>query len=101
MAQSGSKKALSLDEVLAAQHKDATATPKRTKTKKEIELNNPENRTVLVWLKLPHSLGYCTNPECPDTRPRKVAEGNAMCSNVNGVIMCRLCFLDGYGMTEG
>lgn len=53
-------------------------------------------RTTEVWFKLPMQFGFCTNPDCKDDRPRKVAEGNAMTSEINGARMCRLCFLEGF-----
>ena len=74
--------------------------PKRGNSKRGIDLGLRENRNVLVWIKLPHTLGYCSNPECPDDRPRKVAEGNAMCTVLNDGIVCRLCFLSGFGLDK-
>jgi hypothetical protein len=74
--------------------------PKRGNSKRGLNLNLPENRNLMVWIKLYHTLGYCANPECPDDRPRKVAEGNAMCTLVNDVLVCRLCFLGGFGLDK-
>lgn len=53
-------------------------------------------RTVETWFKLPSHFGFCENPDCEDQRPRKVAEGNAVVSEINGATMCRLCFVKGY-----
>lgn len=55
-------------------------------------------RTVVVWFKLAHKLmddetmepAKCSNPNCSDTRHIQ------MCAEVNSVLMCRRCFLDGY-----
>lgn len=74
--------------------------PKRGNSKKGIDLGLKENRNVMVWIKLHHTLGYCTNPECPDDRPRKVAEGNAMCTPIGDDLVCRLCFLGGYALDK-
>lgn len=70
--------------------------PKRGYSKKGIDLSVKDNRNLMVWLKIPHTLAYCANPECPDDRPRKVAEGNAMCTLINDKPVCRLCFLGGF-----
>lgn len=68
--------------------------PKRGKP--GMSLDDPDNRNILIWIKLPHTLAFCHNPECPDDRPRKVAEGNAMCTLIHDKAVCRLCFLSGY-----
>lgn len=55
-------------------------------------------RDYQTWFKLAHKLMddetmepvRCSNPNCPDTRHRQ------MCAEVNGVVICRRCFLDGY-----
>jgi hypothetical protein len=77
--------------------------PKRGNSKRGIDLGLRDNRNLLIWIKLPHTLGFCTNPECPDDRPRKVAEGNAMCTALDSdgiVLVCRLCFLSGFGLDK-
>jgi hypothetical protein len=56
------------------------------------------DRTVVTWFKLGHKLfdeetgdrAECSNPNCPDTRHTK------MVANVDGIRMCRRCFLAGY-----
>ena len=53
-----------------------------------------------TWFLLAHKLfdeetrelAVCTNPECPDTRSKE----HAVIADVNGVLMCRICFLDGW-----
>jgi hypothetical protein len=77
--------------------------PKRGNSRKGVDLSLKENRNLMVWIKLWHQLGYCSNPECPDQRPRKVAEGNAMCTPLDEdrtLLVCRLCFLAGYGLDK-
>lgn len=69
--------------------------PKRGSSGK-LDLGLKENRNLMVWIKLPHTLAFCGNSECPDDRPRKVAEGNAMCTLIKDTPVCRLCFLDGF-----
>lgn len=64
--------------------------------KKAQDLTLEENRNIKVWFTLMHRLDTCSNPECPDSRPLKTEDGNAMCVQVEGVVMCRLCFLDNY-----
>lgn len=75
--------------------------PKRGYSKKGIDLSLRENRNLLVWIKLFHSFQNCANPECPDDRPRKVQDGHAMCVEINGQYVCRLCFLAGFGLDTG
>lgn len=74
--------------------------PKRGNSRKGIDLSMRENRNLLVWIKIPHTLAYCANTECPDDRPRKVAEGNAMCTLIHDVPVCRLCFLSGFALDK-
>lgn len=57
-------------------------------------------RTYQNWFRLFHRLDNCTDPNCPDVRERKVAEGTAMCATVNGHVMCRLSFLAGYATSD-
>jgi len=74
--------------------------PKRGNSKRGIDLSMRENRNLLVWIKLPHTLAFCANVDCPDDRPRKVAEGNAMCTLINDEPVCRLCFLSGFALDK-
>lgn len=56
------------------------------------------DRSVVVWFKLAHKLmddetmepAKCSNPNCTDTRRIQ------MCAEIDGILMCRRCFLDGY-----
>ena len=56
------------------------------------------SRDILTWFKLGHKLmneetqdaARCSNPNCQDTRNKM------MTAEVNGILMCRRCFLDGY-----
>lgn len=57
-----------------------------------------ESRTHTVWFTLNTALTVCSNANCPDARELRTAEGNAMCAVVDGVTMCRVCFLDGMGV---
>ena len=75
--------------------------PKRGYSKKGIDLGLRENRNLIVWLKLYHTFENCANPDCPDDRPRKVQDGKAMCVEINGQYVCRLCFLAGFGLDTG
>lgn len=72
--------------------------PKARKSRAKSDPNLIENRTIKVWFALDQQLAFCTNSDCPDVRPKKVTEGNAMCSVVGSHTMCRLCFLDGFGL---
>lgn len=74
--------------------------PKRGNSKRGVDLGLKENRNLLVWIKLYHTLGNCANPECPDDRPRKVAEGHAMCTPIGEILVCRICFLSGFGLDK-
>lgn len=55
-----------------------------------------------TWFKLMHhffdeetqTMVACENPNCGD--PREHKEAPQMCAKVNGVYMCRFCFLSGY-----
>jgi hypothetical protein len=87
-------------EIDAAQIEKLLARPKRGSSKKGIDLGLRENRNLMVWIKLDHTLANCSNPECPDDRPRKVAEGNAMCTPIGDITVCRLCFLSGFGLDK-
>lgn len=58
-----------------------------------------------TWFKLAHKIFdaetgqanvKCANPNCQDPRPESKARVVAL---VNGVEMCRYCFLDGYMMS--
>lgn len=61
---------------------------------------NTDERTHAVWFMLAHKLfdeetrelAICSNPECPDTRSKE----SAVIAEVNGVLMCRICFLNGW-----
>lgn len=72
---------------------DVTTTVGKRKSSKTINL---DSRNMETWFKLPTSLGFCENPNCPDDRPRKVQEGNAMVATVKEKHMCRICFLNGW-----
>lgn len=72
-------------------------TPSRgRKSKNAIDTSD---RSHATWFKLAASLydqetgelTVCSNPNCPDTRHTK------MVSDVDGIKMCRRCFLAGYG----
>jgi hypothetical protein len=70
--------------------------PARTSKGKRI---NTAVREVEVWFQLQHKLfdeekqamAKCSNTECADHRGRA-----ALVAEVNGVLMCRRCFLAGY-----
>jgi hypothetical protein len=89
-----------MKEISAEQIEKLLSRPKRGYSKKGIDLGMRENRNLMVWIKLHHTLAYCSNPECPDDRPRKVAEGNAMCTPIGEVMVCRLCFLAGFALDK-
>jgi len=60
-----------------------------------------ENRHILVWVRLQHRLGICSNSECPDVRPLRVEEGNAMVTALpNNLYACRICYLAGFGLDK-
>jgi acyl-CoA synthetase (AMP-forming)/AMP-acid ligase II len=81
--------------------KQLLAKPETTRnTAKKLDLTKPDNRDIMVWIKLYHTFGLCSNPGCPDERPQKVAEGKAMCTDVAGVLVCRLCFLAGFALDK-
>jgi hypothetical protein len=89
-----------MKELTQAEIEKLLSRPKRGNSKKGIDLGLRENRNLLVWIKLFHTLGFCTNPDCPDDRPKKVAEGNAMCVQIGDELVCRLCFLAGFGLDK-
>ena len=89
-----------MKELTQAEIEKLLSRPKRGNSKKGIDLGLRENRNLLVWIKLHHTLGFCANPDCPDDRPKKVAEGNAMCTQIGDVLVCRLCFLAGFGLDK-
>jgi hypothetical protein len=71
------------------------ATPRR---KKVSSFDTVESRTYTNWFTLTTKLAVCSNPDCSDTRELKTADGNAMCAVISDAEMCRICFLDGYGV---
>jgi hypothetical protein len=75
------------------------APQKVSRARKANDLTRVESRTYTVWFTLRQTFGVCSNPDCKDQRPLKTSDGNAMCIDVNGTTMCRLCFLDGFGVT--
>lgn len=84
---------------LSAEEIDALSNVSRTrKTRAKFDPNDADNRNIKVWFDLDTKLGICGNPTCPDDRPLRVAEGNAMVALVGAHSMCRLCFLDGFGL---
>lgn len=89
-----------MKEISPEQIEKLLSRPKRGFSKKGIDLSLRENRNVMVWIKLHHTLANCSNPECPDDRPRKVAEGHAMCTPIGDDMVCRLCFLAGFGLDK-
>lgn len=78
------------------QIKALLAQPQRRRKKNEIDTSVRDYQT---WFKLsgklfdessPDGRTHCSNPNCIDTRSQQ------MVNNINGVFMCRRCFLDGY-----
>lgn len=65
--------------------------------KKGPDVSQRDHKT---WFLLAHKLfdeetrelAVCSNADCPDTR----SKDNAVIANVNGVLMCRICFLNGW-----
>lgn len=100
-----------LDENVIAEILAAPTTMRRGRYTKD-STDDPLNRHILVWVRLPHSLSYCSNSTCSDQRPRRVTEGNAMCTQVGTHIVehedgtketvptmaCRLCYLAGFNL---
>lgn len=72
------------------------APQREPRSRKANDLTKVESRTYTNWFTLRQEFANCNNPACTDTRPSKVADGTAMCINVNGIMICRLCFLDGF-----
>jgi hypothetical protein len=89
-----------MKEISEAEIQALLSRPKRGSTKRSMNLGLKENRNVIVWFKLPMTFAYCSNPECPDDRPRKTVEGNAMCTLINDKPVCRLCFLAGFALDK-
>jgi hypothetical protein len=78
---------------------DALSNIVRTrKTRAKFDPNDALNRNIKVWFDLDMRFGLCGNDDCPDDRPLRVAEGNAMVAVVGLHSMCRLCFLAGFGL---
>lgn len=89
-----------MKELSADQIQSLLSRPKRGNSRKGIDMHLRENRNVIIWFKLPMTFAYCSNPDCPDDRPRKVAEGNAMCTQIDDKPVCRLCFLAGFALDK-
>ena len=61
-------------------------------------------RDYQTWFKLAHKIldkeavdeTGCSNPECVDPRSGRTI----LVAEVNGMAVCRYCFLDGYGHNE-
>lgn len=76
--------------------------PQATPTKRsKVNYSTVESRTHTVWFTLDTTLTVCSNPDCTDKRDLRTEEGNAMGAVVDGVVMCRVCFLDGLGLDNG
>ena len=95
-----------LEDMMVEELLNPENTTKRRKYN-ELDTLNPENRHMLVWFRLKHTLGVCSNPGCEDVRPQRAAEGNAMCvvlPQTNSLpsdssrTACRICYLAGYGL---
>jgi hypothetical protein len=67
---------------------------RKNKTSKGRKVVDTSTRNMDTWFQLPTTLGFCENEYCPDKRPRKIQEGNAMVATVNGKKMCRICYLN-------
>ena len=61
---------------------------------------NTSVRDHKTWFLLAHKLfdeetrelAICSNPQCPDTRSKE----SAVIAEVDGILMCRICFLAGW-----
>jgi hypothetical protein len=74
------------------------AAPKTSRARKPATFSTAESRTFTGWFTVVTRLAVCSNPDCPDKRELRTEEGNAMCGDIGGITMCRVCFLDGYGV---
>jgi hypothetical protein len=60
-------------------------------------------RDYSTWFKLAHrildkedaTIENCSNPDCPDPRTSRTI----LVAEIDGIEMCRICFLNGYGNT--
>jgi len=91
----GVKIALTLEQIKELLSREQTKPKTKRKSKSGIDTSD---RSIVTWFKLASSLydedtgelTRCSNPNCPDTRNKQ------MVSLVDGVKMCRRCFLAGY-----
>lgn len=91
-----------LPKELLAQLVAGNNTPQKRGRKKKSGIDTSV-RDVQTWFKLGHKLfdeddpdkySLCDNPNCPDPRP---AQGKrTVVAEVEGVRMCRFCFLAGW-----
>lgn len=79
------------------------ATPEKPQRVKK-PLVDPNVRDYDTWFKMRHCLirtdtnevARCSNPQCPEPKRHMVAE----IPEGSGLYMCRLCFLEGYGLSS-
>lgn len=83
-------KPISLDKI-----KQLQARPKPTRGGPRSK-DPTEPRELQTWWKLGERFGNCDNPDCTDTRPHRVVEGNTMVAEIKEHKMCRICFLAGW-----
>lgn len=94
------------------QIKALLAKPEKSKGRKKSAIDTTD-RTYQTWFKLaPRAFGEnlserlsCDNPDCLDTRPPvKTAMGEEVkiqfTADIDGIRMCRRCFLAGYGLSD-
>lgn len=68
------------------------------------KLIDTSNRDYTTWFALAHRIFdeekdflSCENPKCVDPRP-KVEGKPTVVAEIDGVLMCRYCFFEGYGL---
>jgi hypothetical protein len=57
-----------------------------------------KTRTVANWFTIPHSMGTCSNEDCES--PAEKGGRNRMVADIDGHIMCRICFVAGWRNDE-
>lgn len=91
-------KPLSKEEIERLLKSKTASTASRPRARRKlVELNTIESRTHMVWFSLPGQFAPCENPDCVD--PRRHNETPPMVTQVGTKLICRYCFLDGYGLT--
>lgn len=76
------------------------AAPAPTKRAGGTRKKKEDIRTHKFWFTYDTGLGFCSNESCTDVRETRTDMGNTYVTTVNGIVMCRRCFVAGYGRAQ-